>query len=311
MSFVEIEQVVKRYGGSISIDHLSLTIRQGEIFGLLGPNGAGKSTTINMLCGLLDIDQGSIRVDGISIREQPLEVKKRIGLVPQDLAIYERLTARENVAFFARLYGLRGSLLHERVDEALAFVGLSDRQHERPGAYSGGMKRRLNIACAIAHRPKLIILDEPTVGIDPQSRNHILESVRQLNRMGSTIIYTSHYMEEVAALSTRIGILDKGHLIAHGTQEDLRAQVSQEERLLIQTVHLSEAAMAELRAHPRIRRLVDTAGGLELFVPPGQAPLQDVLFILSKHDVGIQALTRVEPDLEALFLSLTGRTLRD
>jgi len=311
MSFVEIEQVVKRYGGSIPVDHLSLTIRQGEIFGLLGPNGAGKSTTIKMLCGLLDIDQGSIRVEGISIRERPLDVKRRIGLVPQDLALYERLTARENVAFFARLYGLRGALLQERVDEALSFVGLSDRQHERPGAYSGGMKRRLNIACAIAHHPKLIIMDEPTVGIDPQSRNHILDSVRQLNRMGSTIIYTSHYMEEVAALSTRIGILDKGHLIALGTQEELRAQLAEEERLIVQAKGVSAEAVRELSDHPRIRRVAEAEGKLEIHARPGQAPLQDVLFILSKHEVVIESLTRVEPDLEALFLSLTGRTLRD
>jgi ABC-2 type transport system ATP-binding protein len=311
MSLVEIEQVVKRYGGSISVDHLNLAIREGEIFGLLGPNGAGKSTTIKMLCGLLDLDQGDMRVDGFSVRQYPLEVKRRIGLVPQDLAIYERLTARENVAFFARLYGLRGQLLQSRVDEALAFVGLSDRQQERPGAYSGGMKRRLNIACAIAHRPKLIIMDEPTVGIDPQSRNHILDSVRQLNRMGSTIIYTSHYMEEVAALSTRIGILDKGHLIAQGTQEDLRAQVSGEERLVIQTAHMSAAAIEELKAHPRINRLIESDGALELCVPAHHAPFQDVLFILSKHNVAIQSLTRIEPDLETLFLSLTGRTLRD
>ncbi|MEK8129854.1 ABC transporter ATP-binding protein [Paenibacillus filicis] len=311
MSLVQIEQVVKRYGGMISVDHLTLTIRQGEIYGLLGPNGAGKSTTIKMLCGLLDIDQGEIRVDGFSVRQRPLDVKRRIGLVPQDLAIYERLTARENVNFFARLYGLRGNLLQERVDEALEFVGLSDRQHERPGEYSGGMKRRLNIACAIAHRPKLIIMDEPTVGIDPQSRNHILESVRQLNRMGSTIIYTSHYMEEVSALSTRIGILDKGHLIAEGTQEDLRAQVSDEERLILQTAHMSAAAVQELQSHPRIKRLTETDGRLEVCVPANHAPLQDVLFILSKHDVTIQSLTRVEPDLETLFLSLTGRTLRD
>ncbi|WP_163858080.1 ABC transporter ATP-binding protein [Paenibacillus elgii] len=311
MSFIEIKDVVKRYGGNISVDHLNLSIRQGEVFGLLGPNGAGKSTTIKMLCGLLKIDQGEMRVDGISVAANPLEIKRRIGLVPQEIAIYEDLTARENVTFFGKLYGLRGELLRERVQEALDFVGLSDRQSEKPGAYSGGMKRRLNIACAIMHRPKLIIMDEPTVGIDPQSRNHILDSVRKLNQMGSTIIYTSHYMEEVAAISTRVGIIDHGHLIACGTQEDLRALVSSDEKLLVKVAEVKEEAVAELKAHPRIQQVAINDRTLEIYLPTSPNSLQDILYILSKHQVVIQSLSRVEPDLEALFLSLTGRTLRD
>src|SRR4029453_11095282 len=197
MSLVTFREVVKKYDTTLTVNHLTLHIGEGEIFGLLGPNGAGKSTSIHMLSGLLEPSAGDILVDGFSIRKQPLEVKKRIGLVPQELAIYESLTARENVTFFAKLYGLRGSLLRDRVDEALQFVGLLERAKDKPSTFSGGMKRRLNIACAIMHRPKLIIMDEPTVGIDPQSRNHILESVRALNKLGSTVIYTSHYMEEV------------------------------------------------------------------------------------------------------------------
>ncbi|KZE84221.1 antibiotic ABC transporter ATP-binding protein [Paenibacillus elgii] len=311
MSFIEIKDVVKRYGGNISVDHLNLSIRQGEVFGLLGPNGAGKSTTIKMLCGLLKIDQGEMRVDGISVAANPLEIKRRIGLVPQEIAIYENLTARENVTFFGKLYGLRGELLRERVQEALDFVGLSDRQGEKPGAYSGGMKRRLNIACAIMHRPKLIIMDEPTVGIDPQSRNHILDSVRKLNQMGSTIIYTSHYMEEVAAISTRVGIIDHGHLITCGTQEDLRALVSSDEKLLVKVAEVKEEAVSELKAHPRIQQVAINDRTLEIYLPTSPNSLQDILYILSKHQVVIQSLSRVEPDLEALFLSLTGRTLRD
>ncbi|NEN85749.1 ABC transporter ATP-binding protein [Paenibacillus elgii] len=311
MSFIEIKDVVKRYGGNISVDHLNLSIRQGEVFGLLGPNGAGKSTTIKMLCGLLKIDQGEMRIDGISVAANPLEIKRRIGLVPQEIAIYENLTAQENVTFFGKLYGLRGELLRERVQEALDFVGLSDRQGEKPGAYSGGMKRRLNIACAIMHRPKLIIMDEPTVGIDPQSRNHILDSVRKLNQMGSTIIYTSHYMEEVAAISTRVGIIDHGHLIACGTQEDLRTLVSSDEKLLVKVAEVKEEAVAELKAHPRIQQVAINDRTLEIYLPTSPNSLQDILYILSKHQVVIQSLSRVEPDLEALFLSLTGRTLRD
>ncbi|MFD0697239.1 ABC transporter ATP-binding protein [Paenibacillus sp. GCM10027628] len=311
MSFIQIKDVVKRYNNHISVDHLNLTIQEGEVFGLLGPNGAGKSTTIKMLSGLLQIDQGQMYVDGLSVANQPIEVKRRIGLVPQELAIYGGLTAKENVTFFARLYGLRGQLLKNRVEEALDFVGLSDRSGHKPNSFSGGMKRRLNIACAIMHHPKLIIMDEPTVGIDPQSRNHILESVRALNRMGSTIIYTSHYMEEVSAISTRVGIMDHGHLIACGTQEELRGKVAQDNKIIIQAANIVEAAIQELREHPRIKKVTLQDQTIEIMLASSQAYLQDILFILSKHQVKIVSLIQVEPDLEALFLSLTGRTLRD
>jgi ABC-2 type transport system ATP-binding protein len=206
MSLVEFSGVYKKYDTKISVNQLNLEIEQGEIFGLLGPNGAGKSTTIHLLAGLLALDGGEIMLDGYSVAKNPLEVKRRIGLVPQDLAVYNLLSARENVTFFAKLYGLRGNLLKERVEEALDFTGLQKFAQDKPSTFSGGMKRRLNIACAIMHRPKLIIMDEPTVGIDPQSRNHILESVKKLNAMGSTIIYTSHYMEEVEAISTRVDL---------------------------------------------------------------------------------------------------------
>jgi len=311
MSLIQMNHVVKRYGSRVSVDHLQLRIEEGEVFGLLGPNGAGKSTTIKMLSGLLAIDHGEMIVDGLSVAKDPIGVKRRIGLVPQDLAIYENLSARENVTFFARLYGLRGALLKERVDEALEFVGLKERQKEKPGSFSGGMKRRLNIACAIMHHPKVIIMDEPTVGIDPQSRNHILESVRRLNEMGSTIIYTSHYMEEVAALSTRIGIIDQGRLIACGTQEELRAKVGKDEQIVIRAGQLSEPAVAELRRHPGIKQAIVNEDTLELLTASAQAYLQDILFVLARHQVKIQSLTQIEPDLETLFLSLTGRTLRD
>lgn len=311
MSFVQLKDVVKKYDNRISVDHLNLTIREGEVFGLLGPNGAGKSTTIKMLSGLLKIDQGDILVGGKSVAKYPMEVKRNLGLVPQDLAIYDNLTARENVTFFAKLYGLRGKLLKDRVEESLAFVGLLDRASDKPSSFSGGMKRRLNIACAIMHQPKLIIMDEPTVGIDPQSRNHILDSVRELNRMGSTILYTSHYMEEVSAISTRVGIMDHGHLIACGTQEELRNQVSQDNKIVLQITNLTDQAVKELREYPLIKQLNANEQTLELIVSASQSYLQDILFILSKHQVKIQSLTQVEPDLEALFLSLTGRTLRD
>ncbi|OME83014.1 export ABC transporter ATP-binding protein [Paenibacillus sp. FSL A5-0031] len=313
MNLVTFREVVKKYDTTITVNHLSFNIDQGEIFGLLGPNGAGKSTTIHMLAGLLKPSGGDILVEGFSIRKHPLEVKKRIGLVPQELAIYETLTARENVTFFAKLYGLRGSLLRDRVDEALQFVGLLDKAKDKPSTFSGGMKRRLNIACAIMHRPKLIIMDEPTVGIDPQSRNHILESVRELNKLGSTVIYTSHYMEEVEAICTRIGILDKGKLIACGTKDELKRQVGQEEKLIFEIDKKSAPAMTEMVEHPGVLQLAerDNSLTLEVTVKESLSILQDLLFILQKHGINIRKLTREEPNLESLFLQMTGRTLRD
>ncbi|HAF99109.1 MULTISPECIES: ABC transporter ATP-binding protein [Paenibacillus] len=309
--FLEMKDVVKRYGSKLSVDHLNLEVQEGEIFGLLGPNGAGKSTSISMICGLLPKDQGSIKVDGISIEDQPLEVKRRIGLVPQDLALYEQMSAMDNVAFFAKLYGLRGQQLKERVEEALTFVGLQDRAKDRPSTFSGGMKRRLNIACSITHRPKLIIMDEPTVGIDPQSRNHILESVRTLNEMGSTVIYTSHYMEEVAAISDRVAIMDQGHVIACGTQQELRARVAQEERIILTADGITEELIQEMKLHPRVGRVTQHDHRLEIYVPSAQEELQDILFICGKHGTTLRSLQCEEPDLETLFLSLTGRKLRD
>lgn len=311
MSFIELQNVLKRYETKITVNHLNLKIEQGEIFGLLGPNGAGKSTTIKMMTGLLPIDKGEIRVDGISVAKRPLEVKRRIGLVPQDLAIYEMLTARENVKFFGKLYGLRGKMLMQQVDEALEFVGLSDRQNDKPSSFSGGMKRRLNIACAIMHRPRLVIMDEPTVGIDPQSRNHILQSVRKLNEMGSTIIYTSHYMEEVEAISTRVGIIDHGQLIACGTKEQLLREMNQEETLSFSVQDMNDEAADELRRHPGLTSIQIIDQTIEITLNSVENVLQDILFILARHQVRIQSFKRTEPNLESLFLTLTGRTLRD
>ncbi|WP_379135537.1 ABC transporter ATP-binding protein [Paenibacillus sp. sgz500958] len=311
MTFAVLTDVVKRYDGKLTVDHVNVSISQGEIFGLLGPNGAGKSTTISMICGLLKSDGGDIVIDGISVGKNPLEVKRRIGLVPQELALYDALTAAENVTFFGRLYGLSGKLLKERVAEALEFTGLSDRAKEKPATFSGGMKRRLNIACAIMHRPKLIIMDEPTVGIDPQSRNHILESVKALNKMGSTVIYTSHYMEEVAAICDRVAIMDKGHIIACGTEKELRERVAQEEKIVIKASNVSPALINELGLHPRINRVEVKEDMVGLYLSSSQTELQDILFIFAKHEGVIASLNIEEPDLETLFLSLTGRTLRD
>lgn len=311
MALAVLSNVVKRYDSKLIVDHVNFSIQEGEIFGLLGPNGAGKSTTISMICGLLKADSGDIVIDGLSVKERPLEVKKRIGLVPQELALYENMSAADNISFFGKLYGLRGKLLKERVEEALAFTGLSDRAKDKPSTFSGGMKRRLNIACAIMHRPRLIIMDEPTVGIDPQSRNHILESVKALNKLGSTIIYTSHYMEEVAAICDRVAIMDKGHIIACGTEAELRERVAHEEKIVIKAANITPALINELGRHPRITRVEVIEDAVELYLPSSQGELQDILFIFAKHEGVIASLNIEEPDLETLFLSLTGRTLRD
>lgn len=311
MAFIKLNDVVKRYDNNLAVDNVSMTISKGEIFGLLGPNGAGKSTVIKMIIGLLRPNSGVITIDDKSIVKSSLEIKRIMGLVPQELAIYPNLTTRENIEFFGRLYGLRGRNLKERVDESLQFTGLSESQKEKPKKFSGGMKRRLNIACAIAHQPQIIIMDEPTVGIDPQSRIHILESVKELNRRGSTVIYTSHYMEEVEAVCTRVGIIDHGKLIALGSLQLVKELQETEQKIIIQAT--------DIRFNPvdQIKRLVGVKGVslsenlIEISTANAQENLQDILFILSNANVRVKDISIKEPDLESVFLSLTGRKLRD
>ena len=211
MPYVCVDNLVKKYGELTAVDHISFTVERGEIFGLLGPNGAGKSTTLNVITTLTDFNKGEVVIDGMDIRKDKNRIKQLIGMVPQDIAIYNHLNAYENVKFFASLYGLRGSRLKKNVLEALEFVGLSDKMKEKPRKMSGGMRRRLNIACGIAHEPRLIVLDEPTVGVDTQSREHILNSIKLLRDRGATVIYTSHYMQEVEEICDRIAIIDKGN----------------------------------------------------------------------------------------------------
>lgn len=311
MAIIKINDLTKKYDKTIAVDHMNLEIRRGDIFGLLGPNGAGKSTTINMMCGLLKMDQGDIIIDGINIKENPLEAKKYLGLIPQEIALYDTLTARENIAFFGKLSGLRGKLLKERIDEALEFVGLTEKARRFPKEFSGGMKRRLNIACSIVHHPKLIIMDEPTVGIDPQSRNNILESVKKLNQMGSTIVYTSHYMEEVENLCNQIAIMDHGRVIACGTKEELRKIVNDDEKIIIDCLTLNYNLVEDLKKLLGIKRVDAKENLLEIIAENVQTVLQDVFFILSKNNTQIREIQLTAPDLETVFLSLTGRTLRD
>ena len=227
-TILKLSGLSKKFDGRTAVDHISLEIKEGEIFGLLGPNGAGKSTTLNMVCSLLKPTSGSIEVFGMDIKKDMKQIKRRIGYIPQDLAIHGNLRAWENVELFTSLYGIRGKELRTAVDESLEFVGLLDRRNSYAKTFSGGMKRRLNIACSIGHKPDLMIFDEPTVGVDPQSRNFILEKIKEANANGATVIYTSHYMEEVEAICSRIAIMDNGRIIATGTREELARLVTDE-----------------------------------------------------------------------------------
>ncbi|MED4403099.1 ABC transporter ATP-binding protein [Metabacillus fastidiosus] len=313
MNVLQLTNLTKKFGSFIAVDNLSLTIKEGEIFGFLGSNGAGKSTTINMIASLLKMTEGDITVLGKDINKDRKYAKLNIGLVPQDIAIYEDLTAYENVRFFAGLYGLRGSELNERVREALKFVGLTDRQKSYPKDFSGGMKRRLNIACAIAHRPKLIIMDEPTVGIDPQSRNHILESVKELNRMGCTIIYTSHYMEEVEEVCTKIAIMDHGKIIAEGTKEQLKSIITDTKDMMIELRSLENIDLEQLKDITGIRAIQadEDTSTIKINSELEVNNFNNIIQYFISNDIEIRSLEENAPSLETVFLTLTGRNLRD
>lgn len=307
---VEMKNLVKRYGNNLAVDNVNLEIAEGEVFGLLGPNGAGKTTIINMLLGLTKVDGGEIIIFGKRVNGNREDISKHIGIVPQELAIYEDLTAAENVAFFGRLYGLKGKLLQERVAEALAFTGLSDKRKEFPKKFSGGMKRRLNIACALMHQPRLIIMDEPTVGIDPQSRNHILSSVEDLHQQGSTIIYTSHYMEEVEELCTRIAIMDQGRVIALGSKEELKELVSSEERIVVELAGVNYTVVDEVRKISGVKDCILTDSTLTV-ASKRPSLISSIVDAITSAGAEVISLSAEKPTLESVFLTLTGKTLRD
>ncbi|MFC5467369.1 ATP-binding cassette domain-containing protein [Cohnella suwonensis] len=311
MNVLEIRNLTKKFDDFVAVDNMSLSVKEGEIFGFLGANGAGKSTTISMVASLLRSTKGEILLLGKNISANAKFAKSNIGIVPQDLAIYENMTAYENVSFFAGLYGLRGALLKERTEEALRFVGLADKAKSYPSSFSGGMKRRLNIACAIAHRPKLIIMDEPTVGIDPQSRNYILNSVRELNEMGCTIIYTSHYMEEVEEICTRIAIVDHGKIIAEGTKEQLKAIITDTKDIWIGVKGGETLETERLKQIPGVTavRLEDNV--VKIASKGEVNNLNRIVQQLIKDEIEIRSVEEQAPNLETVFLTLTGRNLRD
>ncbi len=308
---LEIKNLQKKYKDFVAVDNLNLQVEAGEIYGLLGPNGAGKSTTINAICGLTKVDAGEIMVFGKKLKSHEREIKKNIGVVPQDIAVFDELSAYENIAFFGRLNGLRGALLKERVKETLDFTGLWDRKKDKPSQYSGGMKRRLNIACAIVHRPKLIIMDEPTVGIDPQSRNHILQSVKKLNEQGSTIIYTSHYMEEIEQLCTKITIIDHGKEIVTGTADELKELILNDERVELELSHVDDVLIKAIESIKGVKNCEVNGNTIVVVSEKNSENITAITGKVAEFKSKIIAIVVEKPTLERVFLTLTGRKLRD
>jgi ABC-2 type transport system ATP-binding protein len=307
-AFLEVLDLYKNYGPTRALDGVRFEVRRGEVFGLLGPNGAGKTTLLSIVSCLLAPSAGTVRLLGRTLSPRDREVRRLIGIVPQELAVYGELTARENLQFLSELYGLRDPALRRRVGEVLAAVGLEDKADDRVATFSGGMKRRLNLGAALVHEPPLLLLDEPTVGVDPQSRNHIFEEVRRLNAAGATVVYTSHYMEEVQALCSRIGIMDQGRLVACDTLPGLLQLLPGLIRLRVS--ELTPVLREKLKALPDCR-LLERGGDLELECPDVKATLLRLVSVLQDYPGRLDALEIEESNLERVFLQLTGRALRD
>jgi ABC-2 type transport system ATP-binding protein len=313
-TILSAEDLHKEFDKVKAVQGISFEIAKGEIFSLLGPNGAGKTTTISMLSCLLTPSLGDATIDGHSVRKEPQLVKESIGVVPQEIALYPDLTARENLFFWGKMYGLNGARLKERVDAVLKVADLSDRAKEKVETYSGGMKRRINIAVGLLHQPKLLFMDEPTVGIDPQSRRRILDTVLELNKRGLTVLYTTHYMEEAAELSNRIGIIDHGKLIAIGTQTELTKLVNEFDTVRIGVggeIADQAGLIAAIEKIAGVEQAALTDGNLIVQTKNADAVLGDIVNQLSKIGIRVQSLRVDEPNLEAVFLHLTGRALRD
>ncbi|HLW67215.1 MAG TPA: ABC transporter ATP-binding protein [Gemmataceae bacterium] len=308
-ALLEVCDVRKNYGRIEALRGVTFQVEENELFGLLGPNGAGKTTLISILSCLLAPSAGEARLSGQPIRLHDLNSRKQIGVVPQDLAIYGELTARENLAFFGRLYGLQGAELNHRVEAVLETIALADRARDRVNTFSGGMKRRLNLGVSILHRPKLLLLDEPTTGVDPQSRNRIFEEVRRLNREGMTIVYTSHYMEEVQALCSRIGILDGGKLIACDTLPNLLRLL--EGRIRVRLPQVPAALRQRIQQLPNVQVAEPQPNVLELSCKEAARAMFALVPLLQEHKLEPLELETQEPNLERVFLHLTGRALRD
>lgn len=311
---ITTQALTKHYGSKPVVRDLALKVPRGSIYGFLGPNGAGKSTTMNVITSLCDFGKGSVMVDGMDIVKDKEKARRVIGMVPQEIALYPFLNAEENVKFFASLYGLKGKELNSAAREALEFVGLSDRAKMKPKKMSGGMKRRLNIACGIAHHPKLIIMDEPTVGVDAQSREHILGSIKTLRERGATVIYTSHYMNEVEDICDRIAIIDHGRFVACGTEQELISTVSDSKVLKISTEIRSDypvnELIAELSGLPDVRKARIDENEIILEINASRKDFTLFIEHIQKHGLPICGITSESMNLEDVFIALTGRELR-
>lgn len=308
---VKIENIVKRYKEVLALDHFNLEIKEGEIFGLLGPNGSGKTTTINCLLSLLSYDKGEIEVFGKKMTPDNYEAKRQIGVVMQNVAVYEELTVYENVDYFCGLYVQDKETRKQYVEDAIKFVDLQDFKKFYPKKLSGGLLRRLNIACGIAHKPKLIIMDEPTVAVDPQSRNRILEGIEELNRQGSTIIYTSHYMEEVEQICTRIAIMDKGKNIAIGTKDELKKMIKNTETITVEMSDISQKDLAAIEKLDHVYLVTFADGKLVVKCSGGKHNLIRVMNYIQEHDISCGRVYSELPTLNDVFLEITGKELRD
>ncbi|WP_346885581.1 ABC transporter ATP-binding protein [Clostridium sp. UBA4395] len=308
---VKIENLVKRYGELIALDHLNLDIKKGEIFGLLGPNGSGKTTTINCMLSLLKYDKGTIEILGEEMTPTTYKVKKDIGIVMQNVAVFDELTVYENIDYFCGLYVTNKKERKVLVERAIDFVGLSDYKKFIPKKLSGGLLRRLNIACGIAHNPKLIILDEPTVAVDPQSRNHILEGIKKLNAEGATIIYTSHYMEEIEQLCTSIAIMDKGKVIAKGTKEELKSIIDLGEKITIEAFNLNENHIKNINILPNVISVAYKNNLLNIRTKSGHSSLGDIVSYIGDNKISYGKIYSEQPTLNDVFLEITGKELRD
>ena len=308
---IEINDLYKDFGDVQAVRGVSLEIEAGSVFSLLGPNGAGKSTTISMISGLLHPTKGDAFVLGHSITKSPLKAKSNIGVVPQDIALYEDLTARENLSFWGSMYGLRGTELSQRVDAILDLTELTDRQKDKVEKYSGGMKRRLNIGVALLHKPRIVIMDEPTVGIDPQSRRKILDSVKALNKEGMTVLYTTHYMEEAQELSDKIAIMDQGEVIAQGAHEELVRIVGELDRIELAFSTSIEQQIDSWTALPGVKSITPDTDKATLLVEDSDQVLPYLFEAAAKDHLRITSVTVHEPNLETVFLHLTGRALRE
>ncbi len=308
---ISVKNLVKRYDDLIALDHFNFEVKEGEIFGLLGPNGSGKTTAINCILSLLKYDKGSIEIYGKPMSPDAYDLKRNIGIIMQNVAVFEELNVYENIDYFCGMYITDKKLRRQLVEEAIDFVGLRDFRKFYPKKLSGGLLRRLNIACGIAHKPKLIILDEPTVAVDPQSRNNILEGIQRLNKEGATIVYTSHYMEEVEEICTRIAIMDKGRIIATGTNDELKGMINSGEKLTVEVLKLDDGILKGVRGLPNVVSAEINGNLLIVKSTKGKNNLVALLDYLKTKNISVGKIYSEPPTLNDVFLEITGKELRD